>query len=122
MEGALSKRATLYQRPSALTGGSPIARADRGDGVGLGDQPAPGVAGGIDDVLVGVEDAGGEPVLAQVRPDVLDRVHLRGAPRQPDQGDGVRNREGCGRVPAGPVEQQDGMSASSDGPGNLVKV
>src|SRR5918993_3537226 len=58
----------LYQRPSALTGGSPIARADRGDGVGLGDQPAPGVAGGIDDVLVG-EDAVGEPVLAQVLPD-----------------------------------------------------
>ena len=25
-------------------------------------------------------------------------------------------------MPAGPVEQQDGMSASSDGPGNLVKV
>ena len=37
---------------------------------------SPCVAGGVDDGLVGVEDAVGEPVGAQILPDVLDRVEL----------------------------------------------
>src|SRR3954447_24287639 len=49
--------ATYNQGPSPLTCECPFARADRCDGSGLGDEPAPGVAGGLDDLLVGVEDA-----------------------------------------------------------------
>src|SRR5829696_2936281 len=55
-------------------------------------------------------------------PDGLHRVELRGTRRQEDHRKGLWNPEGCGRVPASSVEQQDGKSASSDGPGNLVKV
>src|SRR3954447_17953067 len=56
--------ATYNQGPSPLTCECPFARADRCDGSGLGDEPAPGVAGGLDDLLVGVEDAVREPSLA----------------------------------------------------------
>ena len=42
--------------------------------------------------------------------------------RQEDHGDVPRDREGCGRVPAGSVEQQDRMGALGDGAGDLVEV
>jgi hypothetical protein len=46
-------------------------------------KPVPGLAAGVEDVLVGVEDAVRQPVLAQILPDVLDRVidrAIMGAP------------------------------------------
>ena len=67
-----------YQRQKLLTGMSPIAHADGCNGFGFRDEPFPGVATGIEDGLVVLEDAVGEPVLAQVLPDVLDRVQFRG--------------------------------------------
>ena len=88
----------------------------------MGDELAPGVAGGVDYVLVGLEDAVGEPVRAQVLPDILDRVQFRGAGGQEDHRDVLRDREGSGRVPPGPIEQQDGMGAPGDGAGDLVEV
>src|SRR4051812_9051179 len=98
-----------YQGPSPLTCECPFARADRCDGSGLGDEPAPGVAGGLDDLLVGVEDAVREPSLAQILPDVFDGVQLRGARWQQDDGDVLWDVEGACRVPASAVEQQRGM-------------
>lgn len=47
----------LYQRPSFLTDMRPFAHPDGCDGAGLIDEAVPGVAGGVDDVVVGVEDA-----------------------------------------------------------------
>jgi hypothetical protein len=44
---------------------------------GLAMSFAPGGAGGVDDGVVVFEDGVGEPVLAQILPDVLDRVELR---------------------------------------------
>ena len=44
----------------------PIAQSDGGDDLGNVDEPAPSVAGGVDDVGVGLEDAVGEPVRTQV--------------------------------------------------------
>ena len=55
-------------------------------------------------------------------PDVLDGVQLRGSRRQQDHRDVLRDAEGAGRVPAGPVEKQDGMSASFDRAGDLIEV
>src|SRR4051794_14467805 len=83
------------QGPSPLTCECPFARADRCDGSGLGDEPAPGVAGGLDDLLVGVEDAVREPSLAQILPDVFDGVQLRGARWQQDDGDVLWDVEGA---------------------------
>ena len=42
-----------------------------------GEQVSPSLAAGIDDGVVGVVDAQGEVVLAQVLPDVLDRIEFR---------------------------------------------
>src|SRR6266496_2937898 len=54
----------------------PIAQADRHDGPRLVDEVVPGVAAVIDDVVVGLEHAVGEPVVADELPDVFDRVEI----------------------------------------------
>lgn len=54
----------------------PLAHADGCDCGGLDCEPVPGVAGGIGDIGISVEDAIREPVGAQVLPDVLDRIQL----------------------------------------------
>ena len=60
--------------------------------------------------------------MAQVLPNILDRVQLRGARRKQDHGDVLRDPEGAGRVPAGSVEEQDGVSTAFNGAGDLVEV
>ena len=80
--------------------------------MGLGDKPVPGLAGGLDNLVVGLEDAVGEPGLAQVLPDVLDRVQLRGAGRKQDQGDVSCDCEGLCCLPGGSCEVQYGVIAS----------
>src|SRR6267378_1869439 len=60
----------------------PIAQADRHDGPRLVDEAVPGKAAVIDDVVVGLEDAVGEPVVADELPDVFDRVELGRLRRQ----------------------------------------
>ena len=57
----------------------PFAHADGRDGFGLIDWVVPGLAVGIDDGVVVVEDAVGEPVLSEVLPDVLDGVKFGSA-------------------------------------------
>ena len=52
----------------------PIAQADRHDGPGLVDEFVPGVM--LDDVVVGAEEAVGEPVVADELPDVFDWIEL----------------------------------------------
>ncbi len=67
---------TLYQRQELLTHMRPISHSDGHDRFGLVDKFVPGVATGLDDGVVIFEDAVGEPILAEVLPDVLDRVEL----------------------------------------------
>src|ERR671910_418711 len=54
-----------------MTAMGPLAHADGRAGVRLCDKPVPGVAGCIDDVVVGFEDAVREPVGADVLPYLL---------------------------------------------------
>src|SRR3954451_556401 len=75
------------------------------------------VAGRFDDRFVGFEHAVGEPVLAQVLPDVLDRIELGGARGQEDEGDVFRHDRATGRMPAGPIEEEHGVGASPEGGG-----
>jgi hypothetical protein len=46
------------------------------DAAWFGSECIPGVAAGIDDSIVAIEDTIAELVLAQVLPDVLDRIEL----------------------------------------------
>src|SRR4051794_17518624 len=52
----------------------PLAAGDRGEAVGHRHEPVPRLAAGRDDGLVVRPDPQAELVLAQVLPDVLDRV------------------------------------------------
>src|SRR5216684_359395 len=93
----------------------PVAQADGHDGPGLVDELVPGEAAVVEDVVVGAEDAVGEPVVADVLPDVLDRVEFGRLGRQRQQGDVGGDVELVGEVPAGLIEQQHGVGARCDG-------
>src|SRR4051794_25206335 len=64
--------------PTALIGDRfrPLAAGDRGEAVGRRHEPVPRLAAGRDDGVVVRPDPQAELVLAQVLPDVLDRVQL----------------------------------------------
>ena len=76
----------------------------------------------VEDVVVGVEDPVGEPVLPQELPDVLDRVQLRCFWRQGQEGDVVGDVELRRRVPPGLVEEDDGVGARGDGGRDLAEM
>lgn len=101
---------------------SPVAQSDRHDAPGLVDDGVPGVTAVVEDVGVGCEDAVAEPVVAHELPEVLDRVESGGARRQRQQGDVGRHSELPGGVPAGLIEQQDGVCAGGDGLGDLGQM
>ncbi len=69
----------------------------------------------IDDVVVGTEDAVGQPVVAQELPDILDRIEFGRSGRQGEDGDIGGPVELAGGVPAGLVHDQDGVGAQRDG-------
>src|SRR5215210_5790518 len=87
----------------------PIAQADRHDGPWLVDELVPGKAAMLEDVVVGAEDAVGEPVVADELPDVLDRVELGAFGGQRDERDVRRHDELVGQVPSGLVEDEYGV-------------
>src|SRR4051812_50197549 len=81
----------------------PLGAGDRGEPVGRRQQPVPGVAAGGDDGLVVRPDAMAELVLAQVLPDVLDRIQLGRVGGQRQEGDVLGDGEAAGAVPPGTV-------------------
>ena len=82
----------------------------------MGDEGVPGLAAGLDDRVAGVEDAIGEVVLAQMLPDVFDRIELWGIRRERRQADVVRHFQlVTGWVPASSIQRHDGVRAGCDG-------
>jgi hypothetical protein len=69
-----------YQRSLSLTVIGPLCHSDGRDSGGAIEEAVPGVAGGVEDVVVGGEDAVREVGLAEVLPSVLDGVQFA----QPD--------------------------------------
>jgi len=76
----------------------------------------------FDDVVVGREDAVGQPVIAHELPDVFHRVELGRARRQGDDGDIAGHLELCGGVPSGLIHDENRMGIGRDGLGYLGKV
>ena len=66
----------IYQRQLLLTFVRPVPQSDGHDRLWLIDELVPSFATGLDDGVIIFEDAVGEPILAQVLPDILDRVQL----------------------------------------------
>ena len=76
----------------------------------------------VDEIVVGFEDAIGEPVVAHELPDVLDRVELGRFRRQGNDGDVVRHGEAHRHVPSGLIDQEHGVGAWRDGLGDLDEM
>ena len=100
----------------------PLAQSDGHDPPGLVDELIPCLAAVIDEIVVGFEDAVGEPVVAHELPDVFDRVELGGFRRQGDDGDVMRHDEAHRHVPAGLIDQEHGVCAGRDGLGDLGEM
>ena len=86
------------------------------------DEVVPGLAAEVDDLRFGMEDDVGEPVVAQVLPDVLDRIEFWRARRQRDEGDVVGELQLVRGVPAGLIQEQKGVRADLDLRGDLVQM
>ena len=76
----------------------------------------------IEDVAIGSEDPVGEPVVAQVLPDVLNRVEFGAFRRQRHEGDVGRYDELVREMPSGLVEHQHGLRSRRHRPGDLGQV
>lgn len=68
----------------------------------------------IDDIVIGFEDAVGQPVLAQKLPDVFGGIQLWTFRRQGNERDVGRNDQLVGHVPAGAVDDESGVGAWRD--------
>lgn len=68
----------------------------------------------VDEVLVGVEDPVGEPVVAQELPDILDGVQLGAFRWKGHDRDGRGNHEVARHVPPGLVEEENRVLAGRD--------
>jgi hypothetical protein len=65
----------------------PISHADGHDLPGLIDEFVPGIAAMSDNIIVGREDAAGQPIVAHELPDVFHWVEFGRARRQGDDSD-----------------------------------
>jgi len=87
-----------------------LAQSDGHDAPGLIDQVVPSLAAMIDEIVVGFEDAVGKPVVAHELPDILDRIELGAFWRQRKDGDVGRHEDSSRQVPAGLIDQKDGVA------------
>lgn len=67
----------------------------------------------IEDVVVGLKDAVGEPVVPEEVPDALDRVESGHAAAAANERDIARDGEVSRAVPSGLIEQRDGCGQTS---------
>jgi hypothetical protein len=100
----------------------PLAQSDGHDAPWLVDELVPCLTAVIDEIVIGFEDAIGEPVIAHELPNVLDGVELGAFRRQGDNGDVGRHDEARRHVPASLIDQEDGVDTGRDDRGDLRKV
>ena len=100
----------------------PVSEADGHDAPGLVSDLVPGLAAVVDDVVVVLEDPVGEVVVAHELPKVFDGVELRRLGGQRKQGKVRRGAQRLGDVPAGLIEQHDGVVAGLDLSADLLQV
>lgn len=87
------------------------------------DELVPSGATSIDDVVDAVPDGEAEIILAEILPDVFNRVQFRTIGRQRHQGDIVGHPQSLsGLVPTRTVEHDHGMRARCDMEADLLEV
>ena len=112
----------LYQSSLTLTDGCPGSQSDSHDAPRLSDELVPSIAAVVEDVVIGFEDAVGQPVLSHELPHVLGRIELGRSGREREGCDVVGDDERLGEMPSGLIEDQDGMSTGSDLAGDFIDV
>jgi hypothetical protein len=100
----------------------PVAQSDGHDPPRLVDELVPSLTAMVDEIVVGFEDAVGEPVVAHELPDVFYRVEFGGFRRQGDNGDVGRHDEARRHVPARLIDQEHSVDAGRDGLGDLDEM
>jgi len=100
----------------------PLAQSDGHDAPWLIDELVPCFAAMVDEIVIGFEDTVGEPVVAHVLPDVLNRVELGAFRRQGDNGYVGRHDEARRHVPASLIDQEDGVGTGRDHLGDLGEM
>src|SRR5690349_12007160 len=100
----------------------PLAAGDRGEPVRRRHEPVPRLAAGRGAAVVALPDAMAELVLAQVLPDVLDRVQLGRVGRERQQGEVPGDGEVAGAVPPGAVEHAHAVRPGRDRAADLDEV
>ena len=76
----------------------------------------------VDEIVVGLEDAIGEPVVAHELPDVFHRIEFGGFRWQGDDGDVGRHKQACRHVPTCLIDQEHCVGAWRDGLGDLDEM
>jgi len=100
----------------------PFPKADGHDAPRAVDQLVPRIATVIDDVFGAVEDAVGEPVVADELPDVLDWVEFGALCWQRHERDVGGDREFGRQMPPGLVHQQHRVRSWGDGGRDLGQM
>ncbi len=96
--------------------------SDGHDAPGLADQLVPGITAMIDDLVVGFEDAVGEPVISHELPDIFDWIEFWTFGWQRDDADILGYDERGGHVPPGLIHEQYGMGTQRDGSSDFGKM
>ncbi len=105
-----------------MTDDGPVATCDGHDFPGLIDEGVPGIATVINDIVEGLEDSVRQPVLSHELPDILLAVELRCTRRQLQERYVAGNLEFLGTVPAGLIEDEDGVSACGNSCSDLIEM
>ena len=92
----------------------PVAHADGHDLPRLIDEAVPSLATMVDEIVVGLEDAVGQPVVAQELPDILDGVQFGALRWERHERDGRWHDEVARHVPSGLVEEKNRVLAGRD--------
>jgi len=96
--------------------------ADGHDRPWLIDELVPGVAAVVENVVVGLEDPIGQPVIAHELPDILDRVELGTFRRKGQDGDVGRDGQVVGEMPPRLIHQEHSMGARRYGGGDFFEM
>lgn len=76
----------------------------------------------IEDLIIGIEDAVGELIIAHELPDVFDWIEFGRFGWQRDDTYITRYDERAGHMPPGLIHEHDGMGARRHGPGDFGKM
>jgi hypothetical protein len=100
----------------------PVTQADCHDLPRLGGELVPSRTIMIDEIVIGFEDAVGEPIIAKELPYVLPRIEFGTFRRQSDDGDVWGDDEVRRDMSASLIDEEHRMGARRDAPGELGEM